>query len=546
MSDIILYDYQDDVVNKVRSNIIKGIKHQLIQLPTGGGKTVIFSYIAKNAALKNKNVVIITDREELLSQAGGTIKEFDINCTYIKAGAKYIDRRKNIFIAMSQTLRNRIEIPEWRDFLQKEVDLFIIDEAHIQEFNYLFESGVLEGKKVLAFTATPKRSGKMRQLGLDYEVLIRGGEVKDLIKKGKLLNCDLWDCGSPDMDGVKLNQITKDYNEQSMFERFDKPKLYQGLLSNYKSKADGKKMIVFCCNIEHAIKTTIIFQEAGYRAKFVCSEMSVPKEKSNPNEGERQTYLERLRRYNYFKENYEKHSGPRKEVFNGFKRGDFEILINVDIATKGFDDPTIEVVAVYRATKSLTLWLQMLGRGARTCDRIGKTHFIGFDFGGNKKRLGDYDDNREWSLWHETSEKSGVPPLKECGITATGKEIKPSNEVQKGCKRLIMAAYMICPFCGFKYPEKKEGEEVELQLSKIKDENGVSIKSKSFSDMTWEELTIYRKIKSHKQPWLWRQLYGRGKDKSSKENEIISYAAQYKWSAQTLEAALNYCRNTLE
>lgn len=541
IKEIILYDYQNGVVNNIRQNIVKGLKHQLIQLPTGGGKTVIFSYIAQNAAAKDKNVLIITDREELLTQAGGTIKKFDVNCTYIKAGSKFIDRRKNIYIAMSQTLRNRIKLKEWRDFILQEIDLIIIDEAHIQEFNYLFEDGIFDKKKVLGFTATPSRSGKMRQLGLDYECLIRGAEPRDLINAGYLLNCDLYEGDTPDMNGVKINNITKDYSEQSMFERFDKPKLYQGLLSNYKKHTDNKKMIVFCCNIEHAIKTTIEFEKAGYSAKFVCSDVNTPKLQDNASEGEKQSYIEKVKRFNFYKENYEKYSGTRKQVFQGFKNNEFKILVNVDIATKGFDDPEIEVVAVYRATTSLTLWLQMLGRGSRISEKTGKTHFTVFDFGGNKKRLGNYDDNRTWSLWHETSKSSGVPPLRECGHTATGKTIKSANEIEKGCRRLILASYPICPFCGFKYPEKKEGEEIELMLSKIKDENGVSIRSKSFSDMTWEELTTYREIKKHKMPWLWRQLYNRGKI-----NEITSYAAKYKWSPQVLEKAVNYCKYNLE
>jgi len=65
-----------------------------------------------------------------------------------------------------------------------EIDIVIIDEAHIQEFNYIFQSGLLDNKMVLGFTATPSRSGKMRQLGLDYERMVRGPQVKELVSKG--------------------------------------------------------------------------------------------------------------------------------------------------------------------------------------------------------------------------------------------------------------------------------------------------------------------------------------------------------------------------
>lgn len=538
--EISLREYQDFLAKSIRKAIGEKKLHILSQLPTGGGKTVIFSYIAGNAAKKGNKVLIITDRDELLSQAGETIRKFDLHPSFIKAGSKYIDKRKNIYIAMSQTLRNRIHLDEWRDFILNQIDIVIIDEAHIQEFNYLFEDGILDQKLVLGFTATPSRSGKQRQLGIDYDKLIRGAEPKDLIKLGYLLNCDMYEADSPDMSGVKINATNNDYNEQSMFERFDKPKLYKGLLNNYKEKAEGKKMIVFCCNIEHAIKTTIELSNAGYRARFVSSELSKPKSKTEFTIAELAAYTEKKRKYDYFLKYYQTHSGPRKEVIQGFKNGNFEILVNIDMITKGFDDSSVEVVAVYRATTSMNLWLQMLGRGSRINDEIGKTHFTAFDFGGNAKRLGNYDDNRNWSLWHEEKKSGGVPPLKECGFTSKGKPIKSGNEVEKGCRRLILASYMLCPFCSFKYPEKDEAKEIDLQLAKLTTEQGFVINSKSISTMNWEELTNYRAIKGHKQPWLWRQLWIRGK-----ALEIQRYAAKYNWSSMVTDKAINYCQNNL-
>lgn len=538
MSKIILRDYQQNVVDKIRRLLSSNYKHILAQLPTGGGKTIIFSYITQNAVAKNRNVLIITDRSELLMQAGGTIKQFNLNPYYIKAGSKFIDHRKNVFIAMSQTLRNRVDKPEWIDWINKDVDLIIIDEAHIQEFNYLFESDVLKNKIVLGFTATPVRTGKMRQLGLDYERMVRGTDVKELVKKGFLVNCDTYDCGSPSMDGVKFNAKTGDYSNDSMFKKFDSPTLYKGLLKNYEKYTPGQKMIVFCCNVEHAIKTTLEFINAGYNAKFIASKKSVPKKpKDGATQGEVERYNERLRVYNVYLKNYEQHSGTRKQIIDGFNSNKFEILINVDILTKGFDCPDIEVVALYRATTSLALYLQMVGRGSRISD--GKGSFTLFDFGGNVHRLGNYDDSRNWSLWHESSKRgSGVPPLKECGITNNGKDIIGGGNIKKGCKRLIMASMSMCPFCGFKYPVKDESKEIELKLASITDENGVSLSVKNFKDMDYYELKSYRQIKKHHQAWLWRQLWIRGK-----ENELRRYASFDRWSNTSLNRAISYCKN---
>ena len=537
-NEIILRDYQNKVVHGIRSNLSKGIKHIMAQLPTGGGKTIIFSYIAQNAVPKGKKVLILTDRTELLTQAGGTIKQFNINPYYIKAGAKIIDYRKEVFIAMSQTLRNRIDKPEWIEWLTNYIDLVIIDEAHIQEFNYIFESGLLDEKIVLGFTATPSRSGKMRQLGLDYERMVRGPQVKELVEKGYLVNCDAYTFEAPSMQGVGINSQTNDYNQSQMYNQFDKPNLYSGLLKNYEKYTPNQKMLVFCCNVEHAIKTTIQFAEAGYDVRFLTSGKGKPKKPAdNATQGKIQKYNEKLKQYEFFQENYGKYSGGRKTVLKWFSNTPNAILINVDMLTKGFDEPSLEVVALNRATTSMTLYLQMLGRGSRIFE--GKENFTLFDFGGNVQRLGTYEQNREWSLWHETKKGgSGVPPLKECGITSKGKPIPAGGEVKKGCKRMILASIQLCPFCGFKYPEKDEAKEIELQLASIKDENGVSLKVKSFKDMSYRDLKLYRKIKSHKSAWLWRQLWMRGG-----ERELTKYAQWDFWSPQATKRAVNFCKN---
>lgn len=544
-----LRNYQQKVVTEIRKSFKEGFNSLLVQLPTGGGKTVIFSYISQGIAAKENRVLILTDREELLKQAGGTIQKFDLYPSLIKAGTKHIDYRRNVFIAMSQTLRNRTKEKEWIDFLQNDIDLFIVDEAHIQEFNHLFETGLLKGKKLLGFTATPRRTGKMRQLGMDYEKLIRGAEPKDLIELGYLLNCDTYKFDAPDMTGVETNAMTGDYAENSMFQRYDQVRFYQGLVLNYKKHAEGKKMIVFCCNVEHAIKTTIQLNESGYRAKFIASEKGKPKEVQSTSlfdedgEGEQRAafekYKSKMKEYQFYIENYKKYSGTRKQIFDGFHDNEFEILVNVDIATKGFDEPSIEVVAVYRSTKSETLWLQMIGRGSRIAEN--KDGFILFDFGGNVDRLGSYDDNRTWSLWHDTKKDgNGVPPLKECGITSKGSPIKSSSDVPKGCERLIMASLQLCPYCGFKYPDKKDSEEVELTLAEIKDEKGVSLAIKPLGDMDFAELEKYRALKKHKAAWLWRQLWIRGG-----EEEIRKFGRQFNWGHNVIEKAVNYCKSVL-
>ena len=536
---ITLRDYQNDTIKEIRKRLRLGLKHLIVQLPTGGGKTIVFTYMSTHAALKSNKTLIFTDRTELLKQATKSMAKFNIRAGNIKAGSKVIDYDKDVYVAMSQTFKKRIDKKEFQDFIKDDISIIIIDEAHKQEFNYLFESGLLKDKIVLGFTATPSRGGKMRQLGLDYEYIVEGPQVRELVNKGYLVNSDTYVIPAPSMSGVGIDSKTGDYKASEMFSRFNTQKVYSGLVKQYKQHSPGKKMIVFCVNIEHCIKTTIELNNSGIKAKFVASNKSVPKKPETDEPGKISKYNEDLRIYEYWLENYNLYSGERSKVFDEFENSEIDALVNVDIATTGYDCPSIEVVAVMRATKSLTLWLQMIGRGSRIFP--GKENFIIFDFGNNSdpENLGDYDTNRGWSLWHEESKSGGgVPPLKLCGIDSNEKPIPSGNNVLKGCQRLIMAMQNICPFCGFKYPEKKAAAEVELVLSEIIDEQGVSLAVKHFKDMDFEELKIYRTAKKHKQPWLWRQLWTRGE-----RMELERFANYDKWSRQTLQKAIVYCES---
>ena len=545
MAEIKLYKHQKAFKEKILKCFKKGQRHVLGQSPTGSGKTVIFSSIAADVSRKNKKVLIITDRTELLTQAGGTIESFNMNPFLIQAGTKFIDKTKIVYIGMSQTLRNRLQVPVWRNFIKNEIDLIIIDEAHKQEFNHFFEDDFLKDKFVIGFTATPTRAGKMTQLGLQYDTIISGKPIKWLIKKGYLLNCDVYDCGSPDMTNVAINNAKGDYQEQSMFKTYDSPKLYKGLVKNYSKICPGEKMMVFCCNVEHAIKTTHRLKKAGINAKFISSAKLPPKAPRKWTPANKAIYDEKFKSYKLYQKHFHKLSGERDDIFKWFKSSTDGVLVNIDIATTGFDDPGVKVIAIYRATMSLVLYLQIIGRGARVVKdgSIEKSHFTVLDFGGNKARFGPYDVDRGWGLWHEEAKPGGgIPPMKVCGEDSKFNKLKGAGDVEKGCERLIPASLKICPFCGFIAYKKTTTEEAELALAEIVDEKGVSLKMKAFKDMTFAELKKYREIKKHPMPWLWRMLYlnHKGIDGVSK------FAKENHWGQQVTKKAIEYCLNTYE
>ncbi|AGF91631.1 helicase [Cellulophaga phage phi47:1] len=537
VEDIILYKYQESFVKNINKQFRKGNYHVLGQSATGSGKTIMFSAISSRVSKKSKKVLILTDRTELLSQAGGTIEKFKMNPFYISSGVKFIDKTKDIYVGMSRTMQNRMKSPVWLNFVKNEIDLIIIDEAHKQEFNWVFEIPWMKKKYVIGFTATPVRSGKMVQLGVQYDAIVKGKPIKWLIKKGYLLNCDIYNCGEPDLTSVAVNKSKGDFSESSLFKTYDNAKLYKGLVKNYLKFAKGKKGMVFCCNVEHAIKTAKQLHKAGIPAKFIASNPSSPKEPRKWTPASKAIFDEKFKSYKLYQKNFHKLSGEREQVFEWFKKSKDGILVNVDIATTGFDDPTVTFIGLYRATMSLVLYLQILGRGARIIrdGSIDKFNFTVLDFGGNKGRFGPYDVERDWSLWHEeTKTDGGVPPMKICGEDSKLNKLKGAGEVKKGCERLILAAYKLCPFCGFKYPEDKDKvKDADLQLASIVDEKGVSLKAKAFKDMDFQELTTYREIQAYHIHWLYNQLWSRKEEKTIKE-----YAKWANWNSRRLYKVL--------
>jgi len=523
-----LRNYQQGGVDDIRNFFKKG-KHAILQAPTGAGKTIIFSYIAQNAALLNKKVLIMTDRAELLTQTGGALEGFGVDPFLIRAGTKFLNFDAKVYVAMCQTLRNRVKHKMWQNWIKKNIDLVIIDEAHKQDFNYLFESGLMDGKFVLGFTATPQRTGKMRQLALDYDVIIPTTTVKNLIDLGFLVGDDFFGVNGVDLNNIKIDPLKGDFDERAMFERFNAPKIYSGVVKNWMELSPNTKTIVFCVNIEHCIHTVEEFQKNGIDARFVVSKMMQPSEPDKTaQDGAWTQYTEKMRLFELYNKTHAQWSGDRTTMIKKFKNNDFPVLVNAGILTTGFDCPDIETVIVNRATTSITLWLQMIGRGSRI--HKGKTHFNLLDFGGNAGRLGHYTAPQHFGLWHASAkEGGGVAPVKECGSTG----VKDKNG-KKGCERLIMASTKICPFCGYIYPVDAP-KDVELIGVAYDGQKHEAIAVKKINDMSNDELFTYYQIKKHKPAWLWRQLYFRGGF-----DLIDNFGKQKGWQQGTISKAKQY------
>lgn len=408
-----LRKYQEQIIDEARTALSKH-RHIIVQSPTGSGKGVLIGSMAK---MSKYRVLILAHSEEILKQDAGHARKWGVDATEIYAKTKKRPD-SNCCVMMAQTLRQRLKKPEWYEWFLS-FGFFILDECHRAEFDFIFEQPSVNALFVVGLSASPARYGQMRQLGLDYGAIVIGPQVSDLIRDGYLCRCRLFSLDAPNLDDVEWSYGRGDYNLGQMAAKFKSKARYVGAVENYQRICSGQKCLVFCCSSEQTIELTKAFCDAGIEARYCLS-------------GD-------------FDED-EDYSGDRKDAVDAFARGDFPVLVNFGLFTTGIDIPDIKVVMLMFSTTSLVKYLQCLGRASRPAD--GKDgEFFCLDFGRNYERLGRYEDERVWSVWHNVSAGGGVPPTKEC----------PS------CGRLVPVSWTDCKFCGYHWPTRQETYIAELQ-----------------------------------------------------------------------------------
>lgn len=469
---------------------MRGLLAVILCSPTGSGKTVTFADIARESVSNGYTVMIAVDRSELLTQAKDKLIEYGLNPSIITAG-RTAKSGANCYVATVQTLKRRV-FPE--------IDLLIIDEAHKQIFDKVVLTYKAAGVLCIGATATPKRSGNMTQLSDVYDDIVEAIDIPDLIDYSFLVPAITY---SAKKDTSDLKVKGNDFEQSMAAAMFDKKYLYDGMVEKYQKLTPNTKAICFNQNVENSIKAAKAFNDAGISAVHVDG--TTPKKQ-------------------------------RDDIFAAFKKGIFKILCNVDIATTGFDEWTIETVIVNRVTMSLPLWLQMTGRGSRITPEkfqgvpgyLQKTHFNILDMGGNLYRMGFWEQKREWNLTHKKRETAGVAPVKEC------KEDEPDINNKYGCGAMLHASAPTCKFCGYVFP-KPEPKLLESEFIQVENYQLLppELIGKSWGVMTIAELESVRVAKKYKAGWIIRQI-------SMNQNlHLIDYAIykEYKnpvaWVAQT-------------
>lgn len=354
-----LYTYQKKAIDAIfdRMDNTPPNYHLLYQLPTGGGKTVIFSEIVRRyIADHNKKVVVLTHRIELCKQTSKMLKGFGVKNKIINSKIKEMPDQDeySCFVAMVETLKNRLN-----DELLKieNIGLVIIDEAHYNSFRKLLSS--FPKSFILGVTATPLSSNIKLPMNENYDELIVGETISSLIENKFLAKATTYsyDVG---LTSLKVG-INGDYTVKSSDDLYMNMVMQDKLLHAYTEKSLNKKTLIFNNGINTSLYVYETFKEAGFDIRHL----------DNTNSPE-----------------------DRKEILSWFKKTPNAILTSVGILTTGFDEPTIETIILNRATKSLTLYFQMIGRGSRRL--ANKESFNVIDLGNNAARFGLWNESIDW------------------------------------------------------------------------------------------------------------------------------------------------------
>jgi superfamily II DNA or RNA helicase len=389
-----LRKYQQQGVSSIRLEYMERRNRVLYVLPTGGGKTVIFCYIAEQAAMKGNRICILVHRQELVSQTSEALDRLGVSHGVISAGHS-MDLSHGVQVASVWTLARRLhQVPA--DFFQ----LLIVDEAHhAVAGSWAKVINHYRAAKVLGVTATPERlDGK--GLGQYFDSMIVGPDSAWLTANGFLAPARVF-APPTKVDTSKLHVRGGDYRMEEAEDLMMQAGIMGDAVAHFRRHIDPGTAIAFCCTIAHAQAVADAFKGAGYRAAALDGNMD---------------------------------KETRRALIAKLGTGEVQVLTSCQIISEGTDVPSVTGAILLRPTQSLSLYLQQVGRCLRPAP--GKTHAIINDHVGNSLKHGLPSDPREWSLEGRVKRQAtAAPPVKVC----------------PGCFAAIPTASRICPECGHQF-----------------------------------------------------------------------------------------------
>ena len=367
MKEIKLFDYQEDMKERIEK-ALRLHRSVMAQMPTGTGKTylltaVIDSFVSNNPMEK---VWIVAHRRELVSQIDETVRKF------------HSYSASNTSSLLSSVKAMSIQwLMRHYDEIEEEPGMIVIDEAHhalAKTYKKMWER--FPKAKFLGLTATPCRLNGKGFTDL-FDVLVQSWGVPEFISKGRLATYDFVSIKSDGVTQRLIDSLQKrgadgDYQNKEMDMLLNKKPSIERLYWSLEEYGKDRKGIVYAINISHAQKITKLYQEHGVKAIAIDSKTP---------------------------------ASERQQDIEAFKKGDIQVLVNVDIFSEGFDCPDVEFVQLARPTLSLAKYLQMVGRGLRVAK--GKKNCVIIDNVGLYRVFGLPSQVWNWNAMFEGKLKVG-------------------------------------------------------------------------------------------------------------------------------------------
>jgi superfamily II DNA or RNA helicase len=353
-----LFDYQKKQLDDGDAARAQGHRHILNHGATGSGKTDLMCAKVRREIDEGHNVLILADTIEIIDQIVARLALYRVAAGIIMGGRPFTPWCR-VQVATRQSLtdrffeRNGEKLPNFTRIH--------IDEAH--------GAGALSYRKIFqrypealrdGYTATPGRKGGYG-LGPVFDIIVSGPSVKRLQELKRLVPTVTYAPLLGDLNGVRTRK--GDYVEADLEKRLNKPQIVGDVVSHWLRLAQGRLTLVYAVTIAHAIAIRDAFRAAGIRCEYVCGK-TLPEE--------------------------------RAAILAMLAAGEITVVVNVGVLTKGFDCPPASCIQVARPTKSVVLWLQIIGRGLRS--HPGKENCVVIDHGGMANTLGLAEDEYLWTL----------------------------------------------------------------------------------------------------------------------------------------------------
>lgn len=441
-----LRPYQQQLITDIRLQYQMGHRRVLAVLPTGGGKTVIFSHIAQSAAKKGNRVCILVHRQELLDQASRSLSVMGVAHGRISAG-RSMDLSHAVQVASVATLARRLHLLP-REFLQ----LVVVDEAH--HTNAGTWSKVVEHfnrAHLLGVTATPIR-GDGRGLGEWYQSMVQGPSAAWLTEHGFLANARV--LAPPGFNGAGLRKRMGDFDSRQAEERVTE--IHGDCYSHYCKHLSGQTAIAFCCSVAHAEAVAELFRSKGIAAASIDGTMDGP---------------------------------TRRGLLEDLGAGRLKVLTSCALIGEGVDVPSVGGCILLRPTQSVGLHLQMIGRCLRPSgDKVA----VVLDHVGNTLRLGHHLEQQDWSL---------------DGIKKQDREKAPSVKVCPVCFAANKANAQACIDCGHAF--RAEVRQVVVTPGELQEVTARARKREQGSANSLESLRQLAQQRGYKRGWAERVYQAR-------------------------------------